>query len=106
MIPVLATSFTHLHATLSRWRSSKVASTPPDVPFPLAHPDLPLPAWVAHDPLVQKYQALLGALPWADFPERPLLRPQQSPWPGPQPAPRAPFVASFLVKLHENKRYI
>src|SRR5262249_10867143 len=75
---------------------------PPDHPCPLAHPDLPLPAWVADDPLVLKYRALLGLLPWAEFPERPTNRP----WPGSSPAPRAPFVAAYLIKLHEGKRWM
>lgn len=75
---------------------------PPDIVCPLQQPTAPLPAWVEHDPLVQKYRALLGDLPWADFPERPTDRS----WPGPQPDPRAPFAAAFLVKLHEGKRYM
>lgn len=74
----------------------------PDLPCPLAHPDAPLPAWVAHDPLVLKYRALLGDLPWADFPERSTDRN----WPGPPPDPRAPFVAAYLIKLHEGKRFM
>jgi hypothetical protein len=74
----------------------------PDDLCPLVHPDAPLPAWVASDPVVQKYRALLGILPWQQFPERPSDRP----WPGPSPDPRAPFVAAFLVKLHEDKRYM
>jgi hypothetical protein len=75
---------------------------PTDLACPLAHPRTPLPAWVENDPLVAKYRALLGALPWADFPERTTDRM----WPGPQPHPRAPFVAAYLVKLHEHKRYM
>ena len=74
----------------------------PDVLCPLLHPQAPLPTWVAADPVVQKYRVLLGDLPWADFPERPTARP----WPGPQPQPRAPLVAAYLVKLHEGKRSI
>ena len=104
MIPVLTPPFNRIHARLSRWR--KPPEQPPDVSFPLAHPDLPLPAWVQDEPLVQKYQALLGSLPWSSFPERPPQRPTGSPWPGPSPDPRAPFVAAFLVKLHEDKRYM
>jgi hypothetical protein len=61
-----------------------------------------LPDWVENDPLVAKYRALIGDLPWADFPERSTLRA----WPGPQPDPRASFVAAYLVKLHEGKRYM
>lgn len=72
-----------------------------DVSDPLRHPDQPLPAWVADDPLVQHYRALLGSLPWDQFPERPPTRPTPrcSPWPGPRPDPRAPFVAAYLIKL-------
>lgn len=73
-----------------------------DVPCPLTQPDAVLPAWVVADPVVQKYRALLGDLPWSQFPERPTDRP----WPGPRPQPRAPFVAAFLVKLQEDKRFM
>ncbi|MFN8481261.1 MAG: transposase [Kouleothrix sp.] len=69
-------------------------------PQPLAHPDAPLPAFVAACPVAQKYRVLLGCLDWAHFPERPTDRP----WPGSDPAPRASFVAAYLVKLHEQKR--
>ncbi len=78
------------------------ACPPPDCSCPLVHPDARLPAWVALDPLVQQYRALIGDLPWAAFPERPSDRA----WPGPQPDPRAPFVAAYLVKLHEGKRFM
>ena len=100
MIPVLTLSFNRLQATLSGWRQAALRPLPPHDPCPLAHPDQPLPAWVAADPVAQKYRALLGALPWDRFPERPTDRP----WPGPQPAPRAPFVAAYLVKLHAHQR--
>lgn len=69
-------------------------------PQPLAHPHDPLPAFVAACPVAQKYHALLGNLDWAHFPERPTDRV----WPGSDPAPRASFVAAYLVKLHEQKR--
>ena len=72
----------------------------PDDPCPLIHPAATLPTWVACDPLVQKYRALLGDLPWSQFPERS----RERHWPGPDPDPRAPFVAAFLIKLHEGKR--
>jgi hypothetical protein len=51
---------------------------------------------------VTKYRALLGPLPWAEYPERSSDRA----YPGPSPDPRAPFVAAFLIKLHEDKRYM
>ena len=46
--------------------------------------------------------ALLGELPWSDFPSRSTERA----WPGPCPDPRAPFVAAYLIKLHEDKRFM
>jgi len=45
-----------------------------------------------------RYQRLLLPLDWPQFPERDIHRP----WPGPTPAPRAPFVAAYLVKLNEH----
>ncbi len=42
-----------------------------------------------------KYLDLLGPLPWHEFPERDKNRR----WTGPAPMPRAPFVASYLVKV-------
>lgn len=98
--------FKRVMAPIQRWRSRTdpppvdLPVAPPDDPCPLIHPDAPLPAWVVEDPVVQKYRALIGSLPWADFPERPADRP----YPGPRPARRAPFAAAFLVKLHEEKR--
>ena len=53
-------------------------------------------------PVARKYLDLLGPLDWDHFPERPTDRP----WPGKPPAPRAPFVAAYLVKLNEGKRYM
>lgn len=76
---------------------SVFAARPPlDV---LAQPDYPLPPFVQACPVAQKYLTLLGALPWSHFPERPRDRA----WPGPTPAPRAPFVAAFLVQLVEQQ---
>ncbi len=74
----------------------------PDDPCPLIHPAAPLPAWVADDPVVQKYRTLIGSLPWDQFPERPT----DHPWPGPTPHPRVSFAAAYLVKLQEDKRYM
>jgi len=102
MIAVLTPTFNRLHATFCRRQPPPTPPAAPAVPYPLAQPDLPLPAWVAADPVAQKYRALLRDLPWQQFPERPTDRP----WPGPRPDPRAPFVAAYLVKLHEGKRYM
>jgi hypothetical protein len=101
MLLDLTARFKHLRASLP-WRQPATPPVPPDIACPLTHPHAPLPDWVEHDPLVQQYRALLGELPWADFPERPSSRA----WPGPQPDPRAPFVAAYLIKLHEGKRYM
>jgi hypothetical protein len=90
-----------LRAAIS-WRRPLAQIAPLDPPRPLAQPHAPLPAWVAADPVATKYRELLGALPWADFPERPTDRA----YPGPDPDPRAPFAAAYLVKLHEGKRYM
>jgi len=68
----------------------------------LAAPDHPLPAFVRACPVAQHYLALLGGLPWSQFPERAMDRP----WPGPQPAPRAPLAAAFLVKIDRGLRYM
>jgi hypothetical protein len=100
MLLDVAASFNRLRAALRP--APACPPVPPDVLCPLCQPAAPLPAWVQSDPLVRKYRALLGELPWADFPERPTDRP----WSGPLPDPRAPFVAAFLVKLHEGKRYM
>jgi hypothetical protein len=101
MVAYLTPRFNRLRDALRR-RPAHPPAPPADDLCPLAHPYAPLPAWVATDPVVQKYRALLGDLPWAQFPERPTDRA----WPGPAPDPRAPFVAAYLVKLHEHKRYM
>jgi len=81
---------------------------PPAVPLfrphlsELARPEAVLPPFVQDCPVAQKYRHLLADLAWAQFPERPTNRA----WPGPQPAPRAPFVAAYLVKLEEGHRYM
>ena len=57
-----------------------------------------LPPFVQESAAALKYRALLGELDWAHFPERPNNRA----WPGPPPAPRAPLVAAYLVKLDKG----
>lgn len=64
--------------------------------------DLQLPAWVAADSLVQKYLDLFGPLDWDNFPERDDSRS----YPGVDPLPRRVFAASFLIKIHEGRRYM
>jgi hypothetical protein len=93
--------FKRLRAALP-WSRSHPQPQPPSELCPLTHPHISLPKWVEQDPLVQHYRSLLGALPWADFPQRSSSRA----WPGPDPDPRAPFVAAFLIKLDQHKRYM
>lgn len=59
-----------------------------------------LPQPVQDCPEAMKYLALLGDLDWEHFPERCTNRA----WPGPTPAPRAPYAAAYLVKLEEGLR--
>jgi hypothetical protein len=101
MLVDLAVPFKRLRALFVHRRSTPVAPICDNL-CPLTHPSLALPDWVASDPLVLKYRSLLGDLPWDQFPERSTERP----WPGPKPQPRAPFVAAYLVKLHEDKRFM
>jgi hypothetical protein len=68
----------------------------------LAAGDIELPPFVRNCPVTMHYLALLGDLPWSEFPERSTDRP----WPGPTPAPRAPFAAAYLVKLDTGLRYM
>lgn len=68
----------------------------------LAQDPSQLPRFVADCPVARKYLTLLAPLDWAKFPER---NPRRA-WPGPQPLARAPFVAAYLVKLHEGKTYM
>ena len=105
MIAQLTHPFNSLGAAVSHLFHCAPPPHPPLGPFdaprplPLAHPDLPLPAFVAACPVARKYRDLLGSLDWGHFPERPADRP----WPGKRPVPRAPFVAAYLVKLHEHQ---
>lgn len=57
-----------------------------------------LPKFVQDCPEAMQVLTLLGDLDWEHFPERPTNRA----WPGPTPAPRAPFAAAYLVKLEER----
>lgn len=103
MLRELHSYLTHLR---QRRRAHAAPATPPLVPkprpLPLAHPTESLPDWVQACPVARHYHALLAPLDWAHFPERPTDRP----WPGPEPAPRAPFAAAYLIKLAEQQRYM
>lgn len=57
-----------------------------------------LPAFVQESTAARTYLTLLGPLDWGNFPERPTSRL----WPGPDPLPRAPFVAAYLLKLDKG----
>lgn len=68
----------------------------------LAAPGYRLPAFVRECPVAMGYLRLLGDLPWGTFPERCAARA----WPGPRPAPRAPFAAAYLVKIDRRLTYM
>ncbi len=94
-----------------RWREPAAPLLPGPVSAPvvplqrpslacLAEPAAALPAFVYDCGPALRYLALLGPLDWQHFPERPANRP----WPGKTPAPRAPYVAAYLIKLSEGHR--
>jgi hypothetical protein len=108
MLPSFARAGNRLTLALAALRGQG-APTPQAAPvIPLVRPDLgrlaqpeaALPEFVAHDAVARKYLDLLGPLDWAHFPKRP----PNHPWPGPTPAPRAPYVAAYLIKLNEGLR--
>lgn len=110
MLPEIVTGSNWLPRTMGGVRQRVVQFLlPPDaVPLDrpslsqLARPGARLPRFVAECAVARKYLDLLGPLDWDHFPERDPNRP----WPGPKPAPRAPFVAAYLVKLDQGKRYM
>lgn len=83
-----------------------VAPDPPPVEvatgirsLPLTQDRADLPAWVQACRVAMKFHDMLHPLDWTHVAERP----DDRPWPGPPPVPRACFVAAYLVKIHENK---
>jgi hypothetical protein len=95
--------FKPLSNWLAHWsrRRSAVPLSRPNL-AQLAQPDTQLPPFVVDSVLAQRYLALLGPLDWDHFPERdPAVA-----WSGPQPLPRAPFVAAYLLKLDQQLRYM
>lgn len=65
------------------------------------HPEQ-LPRQVTECAVAQRYLKLLGPLDWDHFPQRDT----HHAWPGSPPLARAPFVAAYLVKLDQQKRYM
>ena len=108
MLPSLGQAGNHLAQAIAtvRRRLALPAASAPVIPLTraclsqLAQADALLPKFVAEDAVARKYLDLLGPLDWAHFPERPA----NQPWPGPDPAPRAPYVAAYLVKRNESLR--
>lgn len=104
---------TQLTTLRRRWQHhfGRQQEPSPPLALPLQRPDLAqlaamdetdLPALVRQSPTALRYLRLLGDLDWTHFPERAKNRA----WPGPTPAPRAPFIAAFLVKIEESKTYM
>lgn len=93
-------------AGVRQWLAGRLATPVETLPLQraslaqLARSDASLPALVAACPVAMRYLHLLGPLDWDHFPERDPHRP----WPGTKPAPRAPYVAAYLVKLDQEKR--
>jgi hypothetical protein len=93
---------------LRQWLAGRLATPVEALPLQrsnlaqLARSDAQLPALVAACPVAMRYLHLLGPLDWEHFPERDPHRP----WPGTPPAPRAPYVAAYLIKLDQDKRYM
>lgn len=93
-------------AGVRQWLAGRLATPGETLPLQrpslaqLARSDVRLPALVAACPVAMRYLRLLGPLDWDHFPERDRHRP----WPGTRPAPRAPYVAAYLVKLDQEKR--
>jgi hypothetical protein len=108
MLPSFASAGNRLALALAALRRQGAPTPQPAPVVPLLRPDLArlaqpeaaLPAFVVHDAVTRKYLDLLGPLDWTHFPERPA----NHPWPGPTPAPRAPYVAAYLIKLNEGLR--
>ena len=108
MLPLLGPAGNRLAQAVGALRRHGTPAAPAAGAVPLARPNLAqlaqpnvtLPAFVSACPIAGRYLDLLGPLDWAHFPERPA----NQPWPGPDPAPRAPYVAAYLVKLNESLR--
>lgn len=86
---------------LSPFKPEAVALPRPNL-AQLALAEAELPAFVKESSLARHYLTLLGPLDWDHFPERATHRA----WPGPEPLPRAPFVAAYLVKLDQGLSYM
>ena len=106
MIPQFNTVYNWLAQGQHTWQRVRTAlSTPPLERPNLAqlarHPEQ-WPRLVTECPVAQRYLKLLGPLDWDHFPER---DPHRA-WPGSPPLPRAPFVAAYLIKLDQQRRYM
>lgn len=106
MIPDRAKMTNWLAQSRCTWRRVRAALSNPPLERPnlaqLARTPETLPQFVQDCGVAQRYLTLLGPLDWDHFPERDPRRP----WPGFTPCARAPFVAAFLVKLDQQKRYM
>ncbi len=108
---------TQLCQSVRRWLSTEskkavaAVAVAPVLPVlsgpPLVRPNLSqlarldvqaLPLYIRESAAAMEYIALLGGLDWEHFPQRQSEKKR----PGPQPAPDAPVMAAFLVKLNKG----
>lgn len=83
----------------SRWKAQRQVPLERPALNRLAQwPKGQLPRFVQESAAAQKYLELLGGLAWDAFPEADPAGPKR----GPVPAPRAPFVAAYLIKLDKG----
>jgi hypothetical protein len=109
-IPNWLNPLAHLFKEKESAEASLAETQPPlekPSPIPLERADLgtlaqqderKLPQFVRESAAAMKYLRLFGELDWANFPEKDPSGPKR----GKAPAPRAPFVAAFLIKLEKG----
>ena len=97
MLPDLNTSFNRLRAALRH------LSARPPRPMTPARSFIPTLHSLPGSPLTRSSKSIPRCWAICLGPASPSARPT-APSPAPQPGPRAPFVAAYLVKLHEGKR--
>lgn len=95
-----------LREHLDTWRRQPAKFTVCSEKMPLnqlaQRPLESLPAFVQQSQVARHYLQWLGALDWANFPERCDPAADGHAWRGPEPAHKAPFVAALLIKIDRS----